>query len=499
MSTIMKKLNKIKTIILLGIACLSCDSWLTVKPEDKIMEEILFEEVSGFLNSLNGVYAGMNVPALYGENLSMGAIDVMGQYYDCRGSSSLLHNFSDFYIFPSRAQANDPLRTITKKFAEVWSNAYSLINNCNILIEHCGDGNPVLPNEYYRLVKGEVLALRAMLHFDMLRIFGPVWEFKTEPAIPYVEQSARVIQPILPAEEVLERVIRDLVEASSLLETVDPVLTDGARNYGGAEMLNGNDWNYRQNRLNYFAVRTLLARAYLWDGDKAKAGEVARDVIARANAPVRPFFPLTLPGITTLTDRMFSQEVLFALHNTSRENTFDALFSEELELREILAAAGDVSTGRVAHLYDNISDYRYQMWEPRVVKGVALTCFFKYEDVDSIKYRYMIPLVRLSENYLIAAECETNMQVALDKYLNPLRMARNCTNLTAVSMDDVTELVAAEYAREFAGEGQLFFMYKRRAQTYSNIPDGSPDGILTVRNTEFQIPLPKSETDARVE
>ena len=42
-----------------------------------------------------------------------------------------------------------------------------MIANCNAILVHCGDGNPVLSDTYYRLVKGEVLGLRAMMHLDL--------------------------------------------------------------------------------------------------------------------------------------------------------------------------------------------------------------------------------------------------------------------------------------------------------------------------------------------
>ena len=64
-----------------------------------------------------------------------------------------------------------------------------------------------------------------------------------------------------------------------------------------------------------------------------------------------------------------------------------------------------------------------------------MTYLNKYKDeteADSAyHYRYMIPLVRVSELYLIAAECESDVPTALEKYFNKLRFARNCVNQNA--------------------------------------------------------------------
>ncbi len=50
------------------------------------------------------------------------------------------------------------------------------------------------------------------------------------------------------------------------------MITEGAKNYG--EEVASNDMNYRQYRLNYFAINALMARAYLWSGNTQKAGSM---------------------------------------------------------------------------------------------------------------------------------------------------------------------------------------------------------------------------------
>ena len=239
-------MNRIKRIWILGLLLIgaSCNSWLDVAPEDQIMEKDLFEEREGFLMALNGVYLNMNSSSNYGGNLSAGIIDVMAQYYNCTTSE---HNYSGYqsYAYDSK--------TSKDRFETVWKTTYSQISNLNAILEHCGDGNPVLPELYYKLIKGEALGLRAMLHFDMLRLFGPLWTEKEQASIPYQTSSERIVEPLLSADSVLNCVLTDLTRAADLLKDVDPVITDGARNYSGGE--NGNDLFYRQYRMNYYAVK----------------------------------------------------------------------------------------------------------------------------------------------------------------------------------------------------------------------------------------------------
>ncbi|MDR2131639.1 MAG: RagB/SusD family nutrient uptake outer membrane protein [Odoribacteraceae bacterium] len=489
----MNKLNKIKTATLAAFALVvaSCNSWLEVQPDDRIMSEDLFKDRAGFLVALNGVYASLNSPYLYGGHLTAGMIDVMGQYYDCSSMSGQGngHDLSDFrgysYVMTKPKELID----------SVWRKSYKLIGDCNVIIERCGEGNPVLPDNYYRLIKGEAIALRAWLHLDLLRFFGPVWSLKEESAIPYVRSSDRAVQPLLTGEQALALVIEDLTEASTLLSTVDPVLTDGPKNYPGEAIANGNDWNYRQHRLNYFAVRLVLARAYLWGGNKTEAGKVARDVIARANNPERRFFPLTGVGLQGLVeDRIFSREVFFALYNTSRtEMIYNKFFAPTLSANSVLAMFANTSE-RLPYTYDDQNDYRYKMWSPVVINGLKFSLSSKYGESGPF---HLIPLIRLSEAYLIAAECEEDVALAITNYLNPLRLARNCRNVTATTPEELTKLIDAEYLREFVGEGQFFYYLKRNERLA--IPDGAKaNATRTITRVQYKVPLPESETNPRV-
>ena len=55
-------------MILACVALLaSCDSWLEVKPYDKISEDELLKSEEGYQKMLNGIYIDLNSEALYGK------------------------------------------------------------------------------------------------------------------------------------------------------------------------------------------------------------------------------------------------------------------------------------------------------------------------------------------------------------------------------------------------------------------------------------------------
>lgn len=212
----MNTINKIKSVFVTGLVMLlvSCNSWLDVDPEDRIMENSLFKDKEGFMTALNGVYSDMNKSSLYGRNLTVGMIDVMAQYYNCNISE---HSFLTYMEYSYDGSV------YKGQFDAIWSGMYTLIANCNAIIEHCGEQNPVLPDVYFKMVKGEAIGLRAMMHLDLLRMFGPIWSEtgKETVCIPYMTRSDRTVQPLLKADSVMIYIIRDLETASSLLSTVE--------------------------------------------------------------------------------------------------------------------------------------------------------------------------------------------------------------------------------------------------------------------------------------
>ncbi len=159
----MKTLIKYSCIAFLAMCQLSCSNWLDIGSEDRIMEKDLFSTKDGFLTALNGIYIDLLDNSLYGSTLTYGTMDVLAQYYDC---SEEEHIYNALSRYEEEAKRDAVDRT--------WSKAWFLINNANTLLEHCGEDRSVLDDESYHIIRGEALALRALLHFELLRIFGPV-------------------------------------------------------------------------------------------------------------------------------------------------------------------------------------------------------------------------------------------------------------------------------------------------------------------------------------
>lgn len=481
-----------KIIYTMIIACTtlfaSCDSWLEVKPYDQIAEGELQKSEEGYQKMLNGIYIDLNSDALYGQTLSVEMIEVMGGAYAIGTDNSVWGNYKDLssYQYNTEYWRN--------RLDQTWNKAYALILNCNKILETIDGNKNLFTDGSYYIIKGEALALRAMLHFDMLRLFGPVYSKDSDKkAIPYYTKQTNSPEPILTAQEVMEKITTDYEDALNYLAN-DPVKTEGTM-MSSTEDGSSNFLRYRALRLNYYAVEALMARAYLYMGNKTEAFKYATDVIKTADQNIFPFVDKNLViGSPADPDRIFSSEVLFALTNTSRgtihKNFFDPsrlpnyVFRMDDSMMSNLVYGGAAATGGYQ------DDYRYRAcW---MATG-SNRYFYKYSDMvanGSIQ-NSMIPMVRLGEMFLIAAESQSGDLKAGVQYVNALRRNRGVANLTTLTPD----LLKYEYIRELYGEGQLFFLYKRlnsdiiTSATSSKNPKAS--------DLIFVVPLPDTETENR--
>ena len=479
-----------KILYTMILACstmmVSCDSWLEVKPYDKISEGELQKSEEGYQKMLNGIYIDLNSDALYGQSLSVEMIEVMGGAYAIGTDNSVWGNYKDLsnYQYGTEYWRN--------RLDQTWNKAYALILNCNKILENIDQNQDLFTGGNYYAVKGEALALRAMLHFDMLRLFGPVYAKDSDKkAIPYYNKQTNSPEPILTAKEVAEKVVADLEEARILLAN-DPVKTEGTL-MSGSQDGTSNFMRYRALRLNYYAVEALLARVNLYMGNKTEAFKYATDVIKTADQGIFPFVDKSLViGSPTDPDRIFSSEVLFALTNTSRskihKNFYDPsrlpnyVFRMDDNLMSNIVYGGAATTGGYQ------DDYRYRAnW---IATG-SNRYFYKYSDMvanGSIQ-NTMIPMIRLGEMFLIAAESQSDNLANGVQYVNALRRNRGVANLQTLTPD----LLKYEYIRELYGEGQLFYLYKRLNSDI--ITSSNANKNPKASDLIFVVPLPDSETE----
>ena len=477
----MERYIKIMILLTFFAVNVSCESWLDIQPVDSVSEEQLFETESGFMQALNGVYVEMNQSSLYGGELLFNAVEILAQRYQFSSAGEQ----ADYYQLEQFNYTSDYAEEVAEN---IWKEAYALILNVNKILSNADEKKELFSGEHYNWITGEAYALRAFLHFDLLRRFGPVYlTNKNDRSICYNTEYALSASDLLPATEIVELVLKDLHEAEQRLAN-DPVIKQGPLTTE-AETDAENYWRFRNMRLNYYAVKALQARVYLYAGENEKACEAARIVTGIQEA----YFPFTdytsVVGNSKTPDRVFSSELLFALQNSQRNNIFISYFSPELGDFQIFKTSNEY----LNKIFDALSarDMRYApLWLDAV--NYDFKCFYKYASVENTEfYNYLIPLIRISEMYYILAEASTNEEEALSS-INKVLETRGLDRLT--SYEQIPDKLLNEYQKEFWGEGQLFFYYKRL--NMPSIPSALGNDVV-MDALKYQMPLPQVETDFR--
>lgn len=459
-------------VLMIGSAC---NKYLDVQPEASYSETQVYNNTNAVKQALNGLYISMAGNSSYGASLSATAIEYLGQRFQPAMTGNGSWNFGDIsgYQYTSVFAAN--------VFDSVWKAAYANILAANVFLSkvETSVNAKLISQEQGNQMKGEATAIRAMLHFDMLRLYGPVFSSSPlSPAIPYYTGTEGTARPVLSATDAVDKVIADLVDAAALLAK-DPVIDRGV--VDNKDFFTG----MRNQRLNYYAVKALMARVYLWAGKNELAHSNALSVLNEGEK----WFPWTDPATITNgsnPDRIFSKEVLFGIYNPQLYTIYNYYFAPTVESSRRMVP----SVMRLNQTFENnTNDYRYMAsW----ATGTTLA-FSKFAPTyNPQSWSYVQPLIRKSEMYLILAETEKDQARALD-YLNTERRRRGLAVLPATV--NLSVEIRKEYQKEFWGEGQLFFYYKRK--NASDVPYAAmPYDWYTIM-PDYIVPLPFSETSPR--
>ena len=212
-----KRINHI-LIALAGILTVSCNAWLDVTPDNAIADDDLFSTGFGYRNALNGIYTNLASDELYGKQLSWGFLSAISQQYNQKvGTISPMYADASELIY--NTVDTEPVVTA------IWEKGYKVIANLNKLIEN------ILPTdislfeygeEEKKLIYAEALSLRAMMHFDLLRLFAPAPA--TNPSgtyLPYRDKYEAAVIEKSTVTDFIEKILKDLLEAEDILRKFD--------------------------------------------------------------------------------------------------------------------------------------------------------------------------------------------------------------------------------------------------------------------------------------
>ena len=479
----MKRFIKYITVFIVLLPLFSsCDEWLEATSNTQLPAEKLFETKSGFYNALTGVYIAMGNENAYGAAYTW-------KYNDMVAFPYVYQSISEYSVWQTHLYTGNVAQST---FSKIWQQSYNIIANINIILRELEAHRDVITYDAeYNMIKGELLALRAYLHFDLMKLFG-VSEWSAENAgkltVPYVTQYNKEPEIQRTYAETEELLLNDLNTAIQCL-SIDPVTGNTPSDFESVANADGY-WANRGKHMNYYAAKALLARVYQWKNDFENAAKEAQEVIdgALENEVVSWVDPEVLISATADNrDWTFSSEHLFSLEVTQLSDFMSGYMMSTNVTQAMLIPQEFVETllFPVSDLAGTV-DIRGQ----RMTLQYASSGYLSYKFYNSTNYvsayRNRMPMIRFSEMYYILAESyieSGNDEEALNM-LEEVRLHRGITDSYSADVNAEEELMK-EYYREFIGEGQLFYYLKHRHIT----PNIWPEFTLSEANLIYLYPL----------
>ena len=193
----------------------SCESWLDLKPITQATEEQIFSTAEGYRSTLNGLYKNMGKASLYGKNLAFAMLDGFSQQYDLSPENNVMTEYQAY------GKMDYGQTQVASRIEETWLAAYNVVANANNLIQNLVENTTPELFEFgemeRNMILGEAYACRALVQFDMLRLFAPA-PISDDGAnyVPYVEQYPNIQPAGISVNECIDKVIADLEKAKEL-------------------------------------------------------------------------------------------------------------------------------------------------------------------------------------------------------------------------------------------------------------------------------------------
>ena len=451
--------NKYITSVVLAsmaLCCSSCSDWLDVNPKSQVKEEALFSKETGFQDALLGIYSTMGEHETYGGHSTMGLMEILAQTYSDVYSNSNMDAAMEY-------KYDD--ETVKGCIDDQWRGLYKAVANCNYLLKNVEENGSVMTDKVRRIVKGEAMTARAYLLFDAMRAYAPSYTVgKDADAVPFVDHVTNAPVAPLTVAETTDKLIADVIAARELVKDVDPI-GPAFETYSEEAEYDANDYAldngfmlYRTSRFNYYGMTALLARMYMYKGDKANALKYAKEVIESgrfefatntiidADAAKRPYLKIM--------QSVAKHEYISGIYVYGLKEKRSDLYFKDLEVEPV------INQKRKEPLFTTLG----------LDLDLRAKRFFTLNSSSAKEFtcKYMtgtqIPLLKIGEMYLIAAEASGDIS-----YLNTMRKYRGY--VSDESAENFDKLLIGEYQRELFAEGQLFYFYKRKnMETIPNAP-----------------------------
>jgi starch-binding outer membrane protein, SusD/RagB family len=455
----------------------SCDDVLDVEPEFSRDADQLFNNLEDYEFALTGAYSlfrqggyyntAANQPATYAQIPDM----MTDNFAETGESLANYRTITDWIYASDNAIIN-----------QTWQNTYAVINQANVVLRGLEQFESTDAERVNR-IRGQALAIRAFVHFDVLRYWGSDFERNsTGLGVPYKTTTDYEETPArLSVSETYDNIFRDLQQAEEMLGDIDRAINPAAT----------------RSRIDQIVVQAMLARINLYARDYGAAESYATQVIdampeqedGTSLAP-RDVFP-------SIWNDASQAEVIWTVpFNAGEGNPGSNTYFASGNRNSYRPTATLLAT------YDPNNDIRYPSYFRTVgttsnPTRIVLSKFIGRGTVLDNLVNFKV--FRVAEMYLIRAEARARSGNPLGGLadLNALRAARIQNYVPAVlAGQPLLDAIALERQKELIGEGHRWFDLKRTTRTITR-QDCAAGRRCELQPTarEWVWPIPQNEID----
>jgi tetratricopeptide (TPR) repeat protein len=452
--------KQLKNICLIALAWIatSCSDLLNTAPKQSVSADVALKDITGVRSLLISVYDRLQPNTYYGARMMI-APEIMAD------NVRLTNANSNRYF-------NERVNAPTFHMQQFWAN-YTAINETNFIIQGIGGANTTEAEK--ASIKAEALFLRALLYFDMARVFcyeptkvvgdanlGMI--LRTEPTDDVTKADFKSRSTI---QETYQLIEKDLKEAISLFPATGSRL-----------------------RANKAAANALLARVYLyWE----KYADAITYATAALDAPNGATFVTGANYVSAFTSAP-NPESFFEINYVQATESLGS--NESMHSLTTNLTTGNwadvVPTNELLALYE-ATDIRRTSAMFSATKGGEAVVFSRKFPGARGPFTDNIPVIRFSEVLLIRAEAyaATGKEDLALADLNRIRTRAGATPVAAtVKGADLIDAIMRERRLELVMEGHRFFDLKRRGQT---ITKAGLSAVVPYDDFRILAPLPVAQ------
>lgn len=443
----MKNYKKTIAAFLVVFTIASCKKQLDIDPKQSIDANVALNTTADVQNVLTGAYTHLATGDLYGTNLVfIPDLYANDNYLRFRGTFSTYQDIAAKAIVANNV---DVTRT--------WLTAYAAINTANIVLSAL---NVVSDVETRDVIEGKALFIRGIMHFELVRLYALPYDASganTNLGVPIITKAVKSIDNVTnnatrkSVAEVYMAVENDLTTAITKLEAVD----------------------------DKYAAEAFLARVYLQEGKYNLARDLANDIIT--NSP----YSLITNSLEAPFRTKNSLEGIFEIKQNEQSNAG----TSNDGLATFYSSYKNDTGGNVGRADALVSSAFYDSFEAGDKRRTELIYdgtgkrsgyFTKkwYSFYDNI------PVCRITEQYLIRAECNFRLGTAIGATptddLNKLRVRAGLGAVTPT-----LEIILNEREKELAYEGFRLHDYKRTKRSIGAYPYNDPKLVFPIPDREI--------------